>query len=255
MVAVLALTGLAAGEPNVRGGAQAEGHAGGWPGSRVLSENHPPSVKIETPAGSAVLSAGAPVNYRISVADKEDGSSGFDEINAKEVLLEVRYMGAAASGKPATGAPASSVSALSKSVPDDAPGLAVIITSNCFNCHNFNGKAIGPSFYDISKRYPAAKASTDTLVRRIKDGSSGVWGKEKMPSHPELDAGDIKRSVQWILANAAKPNITYYNGTTGILSLNKKGSYLFTASYTDHGVKGSAHPRAKGFDRIVVSVR
>jgi cytochrome c551/c552 len=219
----------------------------------VLAENHPPSVKIVAPAaaptGNTVFNAGTPVSYQISVADKEDGDSKFDEINPKEVLLEVRWLGGKAAASAGKGGANDA-----KGVADDAPGLGVIMSSNCLNCHNFNGKAIGPSFFDISKRYAAVKAGTDTLTRRIKDGSSGIWGKEKMPSHPELSAAEIKNSVSWILKNAAAPGVTYYNGTAGILQFPRKGSYMLTASYTDHGIKGAAEKRLKGFDRVVVEV-
>jgi cytochrome c len=214
---------------------------------KFFQENHSPTVKIITPVNKTVVTAGAPVSYRLSVADKEDGDSKFDEINIKEILLEVKYIGTK------TEIPGSS----SKNVQDDPPGLAVIRTSNCLNCHNFNSKSIGPSFFEISKRHPATKVNTDSLIRDIKNGSAGVWGKEKMPSHPELTPEEIKTSVQWILKNAAVQNINYYNGIAGVIQFpaNKKGNYLLTASYTDHGIKNVSGKRLKGIDMVVVNVK
>ena len=213
----------------------------------LFQENHAPSVKIIAPINSTVFKTGIPVSYRLSVTDKEDGDSKFDEINPKEVLLEVKYIKDKSKIPGLTG----------KSVQDDPPGLALIRNSNCFNCHNFNGKSIGPSFFEISKRYPATKANTDTLIKCIKDGSTGVWGKEKMPSHPELTAGEIKTTVQWILKNAAVVDINYYNGTAGIIQfpINRNGIYILTASYTDHGIKNTPEKHLKGIDMITVSVR
>jgi cytochrome c len=166
----------------------------------------------------------------------------------KEVLLQVSYL------KDKT----KIASVLKNSVADNPPGLAVITRSNCFNCHNFNSKSIGPSFFEICKHYPPTKANTDSLVSRIKKGSSGLWpGKEKMPAHPELTDEEIRSTVQWVFKNAANANIAYYNGTPGIIRIpqDKPGTYIITASYTDHGAKSTAEKRLKGYDRVVITVK
>jgi cytochrome c len=207
-----------------------------------IQENQAPVVKIISPKNSGVFDQGAPVSYKISVSDKEDGDSKFDEINTKEVLLEVRHM----TGKP------------NKTAQSDAPGLATIMTSNCINCHGFNSKSIGPSFYEINKRYPATKSNTDSLIKRIREGSSGIWaGKEKMPAHPELTAAEIKNAVQWIFKNAADPNVNYYIGLEGFFRINTggKGSYILTASYIDHGLKDVPGKRLRGQDMVTIQVK
>ena len=168
-------------------------------------ENQPPIVKIITPKNSSTFDFDTPVNYSISVADKEDGNSKYDEINVKEVLLEVRRIKAK-----------SKLSAIiNKGIQPDVPGIAIMRTSNCFNCHNFSGKSIGPSFYEISKKYPATKPNIDTLIKHIKEGSTGSWGKEKMPTHPELTSEEIKATVQWILKHSVDVDVNYYIGTEG----------------------------------------
>jgi cytochrome c len=213
---------------------------------RQVQENHAPVVKISAPPNNNTYVAVGQVGYQLNVSDKEDGDSRFDEINAKEVLLEVQYV------KDKTKLQA----LLKKPVTNDPQGLAVIRSSNCFNCHNFSSKSLGPSFIDISKRYPVTKANTDSLANRIRNGSSGIWGfKEKMPSHPELSAADINSTVQWIMKSAANPDINYYNGLTGIIHLpeNKKGAFLLTASYLDHGIKNSNVKHLKGEDKIVIN--
>jgi cytochrome c len=211
-------------------------------------ENHAPVVKIISPKNNTLLDFNSQLNYQVSVVDKEDGDSKYDEINAKEVLLEVRYF-----------ADRSKIqSVLNKGMQPDPQGITVMRTSNCFNCHNFNGKGIGPSFYEISKRYPATKANTDTLIKHIKEGSANVWGKEKMPTHPELTSDEIKSTVQWILKHAADPAVDYYIGTEGSFRIKpignpSKGGYLLTASYLDHGLKTAvAKQRLKGQDMVVV---
>ncbi|HEY2580412.1 MAG TPA: c-type cytochrome [Mucilaginibacter sp.] len=212
-------------------------------------KNHPPVVKIVTPKNHDIFNFNAQVNYEISVADQEDGNSKYDEINAKEVLIEVRYL-AVKSKTPVSGTNTAS---------SDPPGLAVMRISNCFNCHNFNSKSIGPSFYEISKRYPPTTAKTDSLIKHIRDGSSDIWGKEKMPSHPELTKDEIKSAVQWIMKHGADASINYYIGLQGSFHIspptpgNQKGVYVFTASYIDHGLKSEpGKQRLRGQDVIVI---
>lgn len=207
-----------------------------------FQENHPPVVKIISPQTNSSFEKDASVTYKITVSDKEDGESKFDEINTKEVLLELRYL---KNGKPA---PANLQS----------NGVNIIMTSNCITCHGFNTKAMGPSFADINKRYSATKANVDSLVKRIQFGSTGIWGKEKMPPHPELSAKDIKSIVQWITKNAADPNVNYYVGTDGYFRFKpdaQKAIYQITASYTDHGLKDMPSKKLRGQDIVNISIK
>jgi len=215
-------------------------------------ENHPPVVKLISPKNNSIFDFDTQINYEITVADKEDGDSKYDEINAKEVLLEVKFI----KNK------SKLIALLNKGIQPDLPGIAIMRTSNCFNCHNFNGKSIGPSFFEISKKYPATKSNIDTLIKHIKDGSTGYWGKEKMPTHPELTDEKIKATVQWILKHAADPDVNYYIGTTGSFRIGQPGTsklksdYLLTASYVDHGLKDAAgKQRLKGGDMVVIHSR
>lgn len=219
------------------------------PKNKIQQQNHPPVVKIISPKKESSFAANTQVSYAITVSDKEDGESKYDEINTKEVLLEVKYVKdsaqAAAEGNKVA----------------DAPGLAFIRLSNCFNCHSFNSKLIGPSLYDISKKYPATPANVALLVKRVREGATGVWGKISMPTHPELSKEQIQNMVSWILQNAANPGISYYIGTEGNFRIKPpvetttKGSYVLTASYIDHGYKEDTTKHLKGLDVIVIRSR
>ncbi|HXB33979.1 MAG TPA: hypothetical protein VNV35_11185 [Puia sp.] len=214
--------------------------------------NHSPIVKIEAPANNAVLTINRGLtsgltsghSYQIQVTDQEDGDTRYDEINTKEVILELAYLAAepANSTKPTSSA--------------RAPALDIMAANSCFNCHQFNAQSLGPSFFEIAKRYPATVANSDTLINRIRNGSSGIWGRaEKMPSHPELSATAIRSTVRWIFQNAARPGRAWYVGATGLLHFDKPGAYSLTATYTDHGTKDQPARRLTGSDRIIVSVR
>ena len=216
--------------------------------NKLPSQNHTPVVKIITPKNNSQFDWNTQLNYFITVSDKEDGESKYDEINTKEVLLQVKYIDNESKIE----------QALSKGVQNDAPGLATIRTSNCFNCHAFNAKAIGPSFYDINKKYPATPANIALMVKRIRDGSSGVWDKTPMPTHTELTKQETQKMVQWIMQNAADPNNSYYTGTEGafriqsVRGLHKKVAYMLIASYTDHGTKDDSTHRLKGQDVVII---
>lgn len=216
--------------------------------NKLSSQNHAPVVKIITPKNNSQFDWNTQLNYSIAVSDEEDGESRYDEINIKEVLLQVNYIGNESKMQ----------QVLSKGVQNDAPGLATIRTSNCFNCHAFNTKAIGPSFYDINKKYPATPANVALMVKRIREGSSGVWDKTPMPTHTELTKQETQKMVQWILRNSADSNNSYYTGTEGafriqsVHGLYKKAVYMLIASYTDHGTKDDSTHRLKGQDVVII---
>ena len=118
------------------------------------------------------------------------------------------------------------------------------------------------SFYEINKRYSATKSNIDSLVKHIRDGSSGTWGKEKMPTHKELSDEEIKSTVLWTLKHAADPDVNYYIGLTGSFRIAKPAAsksnrvYILTASYVDHGLKNApGKQRLKGEDVVVIQGR
>ncbi|HEV2481210.1 MAG TPA: c-type cytochrome [Puia sp.] len=233
----------------------------------IPQDNHAPVVKIQSPAANMTASTGSSISYEITVADQEDGDSRYDEINPKEVVLMIR-----AAGMSKSAAPTSPIDPLKD------PGLATMARSNCFNCHQFNGRLIGPSLAGIARRYGRFTAAiTDSLTRRIKDGSTGIWGKEKMPSHPEVGTGDIRAMLRWIEKYAAAPGVTYQNGTSGVLQFPapepasgsvpepstagataaaRPGIYTLTAAYTDHGTKDTkTGPYLTGLDQLTFIVK
>jgi cytochrome c len=208
--------------------------------------NKPPLVEILKPYNNTAYEWDKPVPYLISVKDNEEGESRYDEIPVNEVFLEVEYAAAIPSRESRL------------QIKKDPQGLAIIKSSNCLNCHAFNSKLIGPSFYEISKRYQPVKADIEMVAKRIKGGSVGVWGDVKMPSHPELNEEQARNIARWILENAGNPKVTYYNGTAGMIKMalppgeSANGVLILTASYTDHGLADQPNQRLKGQERIIL---
>jgi cytochrome c len=211
-------------------------------------KNSPPTVEILTPE-DASFDWNSFVRYSIRVTDAEDGSTEYEEISSKEVFLEVTYL---------TGSlKAAEISAIKAAVIHDPPGLALMKTSTCFNCHSVKAKLVGPSFSDISRKYPYNTTTISTLAKKVIKGSTGVWTNIAMPPNPDFKEEQSKQMIQWIIKNSGDPNINYFVGTEGSFKTrgkpgNGNGSYILRASYTDHGIKGIPNSNLRGEDTRVI---
>lgn len=218
--------------------------------NKYQQENHVPVVKITRPSDESSFPLNVPTGYNITVSDKEDGDSRYGEINSKEVLLQVKYF-ADSSKEPS-----------SRGSLNDAQGLAIIRASNCFNCHAFSSKGIGPSFSDLVKKYAPTAVNITLVAKHVKDGSTGIWGNVTMPTHPELTYSDAQVIVDWILKKSCAEGTDYYIGAAGTFRLKPpagapaNGVYMLTASYIDHGIKtDSTKPHLEGSDVIFVKAK
>ena len=70
---------------------------------------------------------------------------------------------------------------------------------SCQACHAVDKKAVGPSYKDIAAKYARDAKALDKLEKKVKGGSSGVWGPIPMPPNKVPDA-DLKALIEWILA-------------------------------------------------------
>lgn len=188
-----------------------------------FQQNQPPVVKITMPRGGDAIASVTPLRYSISVSDKEDGDTKYDEINTNEILLTVKLDGSKAG---------------------DRKVLHSMMTSNCMNCHAFTAKLIGPSFQEISVK----KSDAAELSKHVKMGSTGVWGQVVMPSHPELSDEEIGKMVDWILKFKAQQNTQYFLGKEGSVKFANAGAVTLTASYLDHN-------KTLGEDVVTVQVK
>lgn len=220
-----------------------------FPKAALAQQNNRPLVKITTPVAGRHYPLSTLIPYLIEVSDKEDGESRYDEINSVEVYLTVRYVEDASQ---ATNAP-------KEASEPDSPGFVLLQKSNCVNCHAFNEPKIGPSYAEITRRYPLSKASETTLAKKVLDGSTGVWGNIPMPAHPELTMEQARQIVSWILQNTRDPKSDYYSGTKGVIRLtipvgaSPNGFFIMRASYTDHGV--GSDTALQGTDVVVINKR
>lgn len=83
---------------------------------------------------------------------------------------------------------------------EPSAGEAMAKKNGCFACHSVQKKVIGPAFKDVADRYDGEKGASDKLVRKVKEGGSGVWGSAGMPPHAHLKDEDIRGMVDWVLS-------------------------------------------------------
>ena len=200
----------------------------------VEQSNSSPVVKFILPASQAVFKWNTQFIYSISVEDKEDGNSKYEEIASNEVFLKIKYL--------------SDSSKLSNYIAQDqkdSPVMSLLKKNACFNCHGLKDKIAAPTFKDIYKKYASKSGNVDYLAGKIISGSKGVWGDAQiMPSHQELETDEAKNIVYWILQNGSDDDLDIKIGLSGLIKTGsikqgaQKGEYVLIASYLDHGING-----------------
>jgi cytochrome c len=82
---------------------------------------------------------------------------------------------------------------------DTAAAEAMMKKDGCSACHAVDKKIIGPSYQEVSAKYKGDKDAAAKLVKKVKEGGSGVWGQVPMPPNVATPDADVKALVDWIL--------------------------------------------------------
>jgi cytochrome c len=77
---------------------------------------------------------------------------------------------------------------------------ALLKKYNCLACHAIDKKVVGPAYKDVAKKYKGQKDAAAKLVKKVKQGGSGVWGQVPMPPNPSVPDADLKKMVNYILS-------------------------------------------------------
>jgi cytochrome c len=83
---------------------------------------------------------------------------------------------------------------------DNAAGEAMMKKDGCSACHALDKKIVGPSYQEVAAKYKGDAGAAAKLVKKVKEGGSGVWGPVPMPPNVTVPDADIKSLVDWILA-------------------------------------------------------
>jgi cytochrome c len=71
---------------------------------------------------------------------------------------------------------------------------------NCLACHTVDKKLIGPAYKDVAAKYANDKEAVNTLVKHIRQGSSGVWGPIPMPPNTQVSEDEARKLAEWVLS-------------------------------------------------------
>jgi cytochrome c len=199
----------------------------------ITAGNTAPEVEVELEAANQTFYFGKePIGYKVKVKDKEDG----DKIKPEEVAVTFDYL--------PQGFDPVEIAAKQKSADDMASyavGRNLIEASDCKSCHQYTTKSIGPSYQAVADKYSNTPENMTYLVKKIKEGGSGVWGEHGMSAHPDLSEVNAKRMADYIFSLASKNANVSKMALTGTVKPenpvyeNTAGSFVLRAAYKDKG--------------------
>tara|TARA_R110002033_G_scaffold169897_3_gene211256 strand:- start:14007 stop:17444 length:3438 start_codon:yes stop_codon:yes gene_type:complete len=205
----------------------------------VVAGNEPPVLSLEMPHNNkSFYEPNATIDYSIKVNDKEDGSLD-NGINSDEVAVTIDYL--------AEGFDKIEIAQGHRSADETAQfaaGKKAIEASDCMACHKTKEKSIGPSYYDVAKKYKDDAAALENLSKKIISGGGGVWGETPMAAHPKLSTEEAAEMVKYILnmANAKVKENTLPTTGSFVAKVAEddqgKGVYIMRAAYEDNGANG-----------------
>ncbi len=73
-------------------------------------------------------------------------------------------------------------------------------SKNCLACHQVDKKIVGPSYMDVAAKYKGDATAEAKLVKKVREGGTGVWGQIPMPPNPQVSEAEAHTLVKWILA-------------------------------------------------------
>ena len=197
----------------------------------ILVGNDMPKLAWNIKGNTTFYWDNQPLNYEISVTDKEDGSIG-NGIDPSAVAVTIDYL--------EQGFDANEAAMGHQQVSAFAVGKQLMDKSDCANCHQMKEKSVGPSYLQVAEKYKDDQNAVSYLSAKIINGGNGVWGERAMAAHPKLTPEEAGQMANYILSlgkEAGKKKLPV--AATYPLKLHKpahkEGRYILTASYTDKG--------------------
>jgi cytochrome c len=188
--------------------------------------NDLPVIDLETSGNKSFYWPGKPIQYRVMVRDKEDGSTEQGTINPSDIKVVLSYT-QYRTGINQNNEPVKFIG-----------GLELINQSDCRSCHHEDTLSVGPSYKAIAMRYKGKGAVRDSLVNKIIHGGSGNWGETAMSAHPQLQREEAIEMVNYILSLAGETRNKVKSSAAFTPSKDATGEYLIEATYRDKGGVG-----------------
>jgi cytochrome c len=197
---------------------------------KVKVGNAEPKVNIAVKSNKTFFFDDQKIDYEVSVADKEDGTTA-KGIDAGDVVVNINYL---------EGYDKTMIEQGHKENINFAAGKRLIDLSDCKACHAIDKKSIGPAYIDVAKKYGRGQSVVNQLADKVIKGGGGVWGEQAMAAHPQVSLADARDMVDYILSlndkkKASQPIKAAYE--TAAHKGKKDGAYIIQATYTDKGGK------------------
>ncbi|GGB99690.1 ThuA domain-containing protein [Dyadobacter sediminis] len=194
----------------------------------IKAGNAVPKVDVAIKGNKTFYWNGKPVNYEVSVMDKEDGSLADKKIPEEDVMLTIDYLEGYDKTQLAQGHQANT---------GFETGRRLIELSDCKACHSITKKSIGPAYIEVAKRYEKERNAVKTLAEKVIKGGGGNWGEQAMAAHPQHKPEEAEEMVKYILSLAKEKTVDKKPLKSSYVTeaKQKEGSYIFSASYTDKG--------------------
>lgn len=194
----------------------------------VIVGNARPEVEFLQPSDGDFFQPGAPVEFQLVVRDVEDGTSDFDQAEEEGWHLIESH----APTRLFVEAKSPSQDALLENAD---PGLALIRKSDCFNCHATNRRLVGPSFVEIADKYRNEPHQLEKSAARVRNGSTGVWGKIGMLPHQQHTEAEVLQMVEYVFSVTADASNPTAQGFRNALDVGDLSDLVLEATYTDLG--------------------
>jgi cytochrome c len=188
----------------------------------LLVGNTAPRVEFASPKDGDFFTPGQVVKYSVAITDAEDGASSAkpDEFGARTLVSSAF------------------VRADGKDAPGD-PGFALMKASDCFNCHALEHKVVGPALIEIAAKYRGQAGALDASVKRVREGSTKIWGEVPMLPHPQHTTDEVTIMLRWVFGlEKGKGGPSLARGLAGEVIAPKAdttGAFVLEATYTDAG--------------------
>jgi cytochrome c len=129
----------------------------------------------------------------------------------------------------------------------------LVESGTCLSCHQINRNSVGPSYTAVARRYHGDTSAVARLVRKIRGGGSGVWGKVMMPAHPQITEAQASPMAAYILSlgQPRAPSLPVRGTYVPRARPDSagKGVLVLRATYTDRSANGI---RGAGGEKAVV---
>jgi len=191
--------------------------------------NTPPRTSITSSSNRSFYWDDSVLDYRVQIQDPED-----KPIDVSRATVSFNYL-------PLGKDLASALSGAGTSNIQHAGAEKLYASLDCKSCHALDAKSIGPSLKDIAGRYQGKTEVVATLAEKVMKGGSGNWGTYAMSAHPDLEQGEAKALVEYILALDQKPASLPLSGRVALtehLGKGEQGAYVLLANYQDKGANG-----------------